>query len=395
MNTSGARRASIILGVFMAIVLIGSALLPLLRQEAAGTTGQTITPTDVPIPTFPAPADPASISFDAKYLHPTGIFEIAQPTGFAVSEPNTQPSLAQVNMINNPAQSVIDAYVEQPSGPITLEELDSHFDETKLNASWARFTNWTESARRIEDDRLIIDFSVVLNRQSYVARQYAWTDGEWIYTVRVLTPDNATETLRYLLDGVSESLTPLKQFAGTPFSWSAYYDAASGHIIRYPEMWTVSDSAEGRIASITGPEGQALRVENRADAQVADEAAARAWVEAERAGATILSVEPVERGGAAGFSVAYAFTNADGEAQSGLAVLLNGADGALHAANLRFPGAQVDLNAVSSQVTAAAPQAEATAEPDAVEDPNAYLAGVMRTFTLIEPFTTVEAATTE
>ncbi|MBC7814475.1 MAG: hypothetical protein H7175_25185, partial [Burkholderiales bacterium] len=95
----------------------------------------------------------------------------------------------------------------------------------------------------------------------------------------------------------------------------------------------------------------ALRVESEEET-VASEDAARAYVEGERADATILSVEPLERDSADGYSVAYSFRTVDGEAQSGLAVLLNGADELLHIADLRFAGADVDLNNVSEEQTA-------------------------------------------
>ena len=69
-----------------------------------------------------------------------------------------------------------------------------------------------------------MDFELQSNNQTFVARQEAWTDGDWIYSVRVVTPANATDTLRYVLEGVVESLEPKKEFAGTPFDWNAYFD---------------------------------------------------------------------------------------------------------------------------------------------------------------------------
>jgi hypothetical protein len=68
---SGARRASIILGVFMAIVLIAGVILPLFQQNIT-TTQPVPDPTAIPTATFPAPvADLNTISFDQLYLHPS------------------------------------------------------------------------------------------------------------------------------------------------------------------------------------------------------------------------------------------------------------------------------------------------------------------------------------
>jgi hypothetical protein len=391
MQASSARRASIILGAFMAVVLIAGAILPLIQQDASTT--QTIEPTDVPVPTFPPPiTDFSTISFDLNYLHPTGLYTIAQPTGFDVTEPNSTLTIAQVNMVDQTALSVIDAYVEDPGGPITPEELDARFDAATLAQSWSRFNNWEELSRRMEDDALLIDFEVELQDQTYVARQKVWTDGDWIYVVRVLAPDNATDFLVYMLDNLANSLQPFKMFVGTPFDWQAYYDNLLNHIIRYPSGWTVTDSAPGRTASITGTNGEALRVEAQPNTTVADEDAARAWVENQRSGATILSVEPVTRDAASGFSVAYAFTSVDGAPQSGLAVLLNGSDDTLHIANLLFPAENVDLNTIETTETTTEAEmtpeatAEATVEPvDLTAQLYSNLALSMSTFWLMPP----------
>lgn len=386
---NGAKRASVILGVFMAIVLIAGVVIPLFTGNTTTTTPIT-NPTEAPVPTFPAPvSDLNSILFDQYYLHPTGLFIIAQPTGYEISQPNSALTIAQVNMVNQAALSVIDAYVEDPAGPITSAELDARFDQAALAQSWARFSNWEEQSRRMDGETLLIDFEVTLQNQTYVARQKVWTDGEWIYVVRVLAPENATNFLVYMLDNLADTLQPFKVFVGTPFDWQAYYDHQVKHIIRYPQTWFVADSAPGRPASITGTAGELLRVETQANTTIADEAAAQSWVESQRSGATILSVAPVTREDISGFSVAYTFSTADGAAQSALAVLLNGPDGTLHIANLRFAAEDVDLNnlpAAAETVVEATPEAEATVEPVAVDTTalhNQNLALVMSTFRLM------------
>lgn len=389
---SGARRASIILGVFMAIVLIAGVILPLFQQNIT-TTQPVPDPTAIPTATFPAPvADLNTISFDQLYLHPSGLYTIAQPTGFDQMQPNSSATIAQVNMVNNATLSVIDAYVENPGGEVTVDQLSERLTEEALAATWTRFTNWDETSRRLDGDRLMIDFNIRLNNQNYVARQEVWTDGEWIYAVRVLTPNNAIEYLRYLLDNVKNTITPNKALATTPFDWTVTYDPVYNHLLRHPSDWQLVDGGSGRPTTLSGTDGVTVRIEGRANASVADEAAARAWIEAERPGATVLSVEPVERGEGQGFSVAYGFTTLDGEPQSGLAVLLNGADSVLHVANLRFPGNQVDLNAV--EITPeATPAPESALLPELGteftnpgDDPRVPpLAQAMDTFQLVAP----------
>jgi hypothetical protein len=389
MQQNQAKRASIYLGVFMAVVLVAGIFLPLIRQSENAIIPE---PTETPLPTFPPPpSDLASIRFDQAYLHPSGIFSIGQPDGWNASEPSKGPNIAQINLINDASLAVVDSYVE--ATPVSEAELSDHFTEQAIASSWSNFTTWQESSRSTGDDgRLTIDFSVTLQGRTYVARQIAWTDGTWIYVVRVLVPENATELLRYLLDNFVASMHPQTQFQGTPLDWDGYYDPSVSHIIRYPASWTLTDSAPGRPASISSSDGSTLRVESQAGASVADEAAARAWVEGRGSGITVTSVVPVTRELGQGFSVAYTTTTVDGGKTSGLAVLLNGPDGTLHTANLQFPASDVDLNTISArpgetpavEATAEA-TAEATSEPEAGNEEYAQLAEIMGTFYVIEP----------
>jgi hypothetical protein len=364
MQQQTAKRLTAIFGVTMAVIMGLSVILPSLGQNVAQNP-QTIQPTEAPIPTFPAPIDNNLISFDQLYLHPTGLFTVAQPSGWANAAPSNNIDNARVTFTNPQALSVIQVDVQKPSttdadgdganDTLTLDDVDAFYNTTYLEGSWRTtptsttgWTDWKEAGqRKRENDKLTMDFELSLNRQTYVARQTAWTDGDLIYSVRVVTPENATNQLLYLLDSVAATLTPSKENATTPFDWNAHVDSVDKYLIRFPPSWTLADSAPGLPASITNGRDVVLRVETEGGT-AADEAAARAWVEAERPGATILSVQPVTRGANTGFAVAYSFKNVDGDSQSGVALLLNGTD-KLYVANLRFPGADVDLNNADTQ----------------------------------------------
>ncbi len=394
MNNS-AKRASIYLGAFLAIVMLASVFAPLINQRASTTTTDTTAPTETVVPTFPPPpSNLNTISFDKVYLHPSGIFSIGQPDGWNASQPNKGQTIAQVNMINNDMLTVIDSYVD--ATPLTADKLSGYFNESVINASWSNFSQWSETNRVMDGGNLIIDFNVTLSGRTYVARQVVWTDNTWVYVVRVLVPENATDLLRYLLDNFVKTLQPQTEFLDTPFDWDAYYDPDNSHIIRYPSDWTVTDTAKGRPTSISTTSGSiSLRVEARADTTVADEAAARAFVEKERAGINVVSAVPVTRGLGQGFSVAYSYTTVDGSQQSGLSVLLNGPDGKLHIANLLFPTGGIDLNQVVLDAPETPATAEATVESTAEINATATqtanvqgfipLAEVMRTFNIIAP----------
>ncbi|MCC6616242.1 MAG: hypothetical protein IT320_22410 [Anaerolineae bacterium] len=376
----------------MAIVLIAGTILPLFSNNAQTTT-QTTDPTAIPSPTFPAPVtDFSGISFDQVYLHPSGLYTIAQPTGWAILNPVTQSEVAQVGMNNGENLSVIDAYIQKPALPVAdAQGISDTLTRDVLAQTWTRYNRWEETNRRIEDDRLIIDFSIVFNRQDYVARQVSWTDGQYIYSVRVVAPSNAIDLLHFLLDNLPATLHPVPGMDVAPFNWQAFYDPYAYHILRYPQTWSQQDVAAGRTASIIGTQGESMRVEISDLSGALDETAASDYVTSMVPNATILSVEPVTRDSADGFGVAYSTSNADGEPFSGYALLLTTGDGKLHTVNLRFPGSAIDLSTLpaATEAAAAEPTASADATPEpATSDPNAAYrdyATIMETFHIIEP----------
>ncbi len=326
------KRLSVLIGVVMVVAMFGSTLIPLFS-----TTPQVIQPTAMPEPTLPPPiTDLSTITFETRYLHPSGLFSVGVPSGWQTTTTVKNANEAVVNMINSSVFSVVVASVIRPTEPVaTVEEVSAFFNAEWLGPSWREYASWEETARRTEGDQLLIDFNVRQGGRNYIVRQRSWTDGDWIYFVRVLTLENGAEMLKYLVDTLPSTLQPNKQLADQPFDWTGYFDTVDRHLIRYPQTWTLEDAAPGRPASISG-DGVVLRVETVVG-PIADEAAARAWVQVSRPNATILSVAPIEEG-AGGWRVAYQFTNVDGDLQSGLSVLLNSADDKVHVANVRVPG---------------------------------------------------------
>lgn len=374
-----AKRASVILGVFMAVVLIGSTFLQLISRITRNTTPQTTAATATAIPTFPPPANADDLDFSTLYLHPTNIFAIGQPSGFDQASPTSNSNLAQVNMVNNTTLSVIDAFVQAPQEPVTTESLSDFFSADVLDRTWNFFSNWSESSRTTSATDLTIDFAVTLQQQQYVARQRAWTDGTWIYSVRVLAPANAVDYLRTLLDGATASMLPFTQFAGTPLNWAALYDNTSGMVIRYPAAWTVTDGGAGRPATVTSPDGATLRVEARPGQTVDSQDAAGAILQQIRPGATLVHIEEVSQAASqtaeatSGYQLTYTSATPDGEVQSGIAEILNGPNNTLFIAVLRAPTA--DLGSAG---------AEATVEPGSNA---AEYEMIMSTFGVLPPLT--------
>lgn len=358
------KRITLIFGISMALILALTTLLSAVTPNQPRAAA----PEPTPAATFPPPPAVESIAFARRTLHPAGLYTLAVPDGWEIREAvNTNQGLRTV-LENEALQSVIQVDVDRPpasteGGALTLDILDARFNQAWLGSSWLEYRNWEESERRRSaDDRLIIDFTLQHGGQTFVARQQSWTDGEWIYSVRVVTPQNATAALLHLLEGTADSLRPLKELADTPFFWNAWFDGERAHFIRYPDTWRRSDSAPGRPTSISGGEAS-LRLESL-DGPVADEAAAAGRVLARHAGAEVLSVSALERETGPAHAVAWSGRDVDGDRHSGLDVLLNDDDGQLHVASLRFPGLS-DLNSEEG----------AAAEPE--------LAQIMRSFRLL------------
>jgi len=368
MSNNGSKRALVIISILMVVAIGGSALLPLFTNNVVQTA---VPPTEVPKPTFPPPlTDFSSVSLDQDYLHPSGLFSVAQPTGWTPAAPVSNPTGAEITMNNPTLLSVIQVALQITPEPIdTLDKLDALYTSAALNDSWSNYRrdaqtgqNYRETGRKRENNQLTLDFELRNNRdQIFLARQVSWADGNWVYSVRVVMPEDAIDALKFMVDNLTPTVKGNQAaFDGTPADWNAYFDPTHNIVIRYPSTWTLDDGGPGRPASFSG-DNAVLRVETLPGLSAADEAAARAWVEANRPSAAILSVAPVTRGDLSGFAVAYTFSDADGNPQSGLALLLNSAD-ALHVANLRVAAPDVDFNT------------------DDLIEPYTTLANILRTF---------------
>ena len=131
---SGAKRASIYLGVFMAVVMVAGVVAAIDPAGRIDDDADQPLPTATVLPTFPPPpADFSSITFDKVYLHPSGIFSIGQPTDWNASQPNKgrdhragQPDQQRRSL------AVVDSYVEALPAPITSADLSAHFTEAAI-----------------------------------------------------------------------------------------------------------------------------------------------------------------------------------------------------------------------------------------------------------------------
>jgi hypothetical protein len=261
-----------------------------------------------------------------------------------------------MTMRNDAQASVVEVRLLKPTTPVTnATELGQIFNDDWLQSSWREYQSWDESLRQEVDGTVQIDFTLTRAGQNYIARQIARAVDGWVYVTRVITPTNGADMLRYVLAETDKTIAVQPVAGDVPLEWSSYSDAAWQHLIRFPATWQNVDGTAGVPASFQSPEGT-LRVDAVDGKTVTTEDEASAYATGTRSGLKVENVKAVTQGDSEGFQVAYTVTTLEGDTESGAMVLLNGADGKLHVANLRLNDAvAVNLN----DETAAAPYAEA------------------------------------
>jgi len=358
MNRNRTRWSVIIFAIFMSLIMVGSLAtgwLMNIAQQREFRRQQQAAAEPTPLPTFEPPPATDSLTFDTTALQGNAVFTVALPGpiewGAVESSFDNFANRARLLMRNN--RYVIESTAETPTEPVTtVADVDAYFNAQRLGSSWANYRTWEETARSTlttdaGQEVVQMDFELEFGGRTFVARQRAWTDGERIYTVRVVTPENATELLVTMLENVADSYEVVERYADIPLSWNAYYDESLAHVIRYPANWQVTDSAPGAPASIESQD-IALRVEAVEETEVTSDEAAEAYAAQQPYVTEVLTVTEVEREGLEGYAVSYRTRDLDGETGSGLVTLLNG-DGVLHVADLRVGAIEADLNAIDEE----------------------------------------------
>ncbi len=344
------KRLTVIIGIIMTVAMVGSLILPLISGQVAQSDAysQTPQPTRRPDPTPPPPPDTSAIDFDQQYLHPSGLFTVAAPTGWSTASNSNTADELRASLSNSDVQSVVEARIIKNHSEINdADGLSAFFDRSWLDQSWREYPSWDETSRKIADDgKLVIDFNLRRSRNYLIARQEAWIQDGEIYSVRVITAENAPQELKYLLQGVAKSVSRIGFYMDAPYEWQAYFDNVDKHMVRFPENWEVTDAADGLPATIISDD--AIMVVETHDVALRGEADAIHWIEASRDGLQSRTVEPVEVSGAPGYLISYGFTTIDGAPASGLALVLNGTDNRLHVANGRIGDLDVDLLGVDA-----------------------------------------------
>lgn len=334
-----------IIGIVMTVAMVGSLILPMISSQVGVGDSylETPQPTPFPEPTMPPPPDTAAIDFDSRYLHRSGLFTIGAPTGWSPASDSSSADELRAGLNNSEVQSVVELRVNKNhAGLSDAESLSDFLDATWLGHTWSGYTGWDETSRKILGDEVLqIDFNVRRGRSHLIARQESWIEDGDIYSARVVTAENASRELKYLLRGLANSVERVGDYASAPYDWDAYFDNSDKHMVRFPSNWEVTDSADGLPATIEGD--SLVLVVGTADVTLASEDAAMDWTESWRSGVKARSARAVEVAGATGYQVSYRLKTLDGALASGSMMMLRGTDDQVHIANIRMPHLDEDL----------------------------------------------------
>ncbi len=346
------QRITYAFGIGMAAIMVLSLFLPSLAP--ATTVLQDVPPTNTPAPpTFPAPIrDLSTLVIGDDYLHPSGVFAVGVPDGWSVNTNINDTQRLQTNLENQAIVGKIHIGLENPLNPVaSVAELNDYYNQGRLQQIWVTdYASWSELGRPSTADRLIINFRL-RDRQNrnFLAQHVAYVEDGYVHFTRVIMPENAQDSMFHLATLMDGQIKLNDQFRDTVFGWGATYDALSQWILRYPRSWIRTDGGDGLPTSIRADNGVNIRVETLADTTF-DQASAQSFVEGRFTHAEITSIEPIERNGGAGFSIAYQAQDFDGETVSGAVVVLNGENNFAYVASASIPEAGVDINDEESAV---------------------------------------------
>lgn len=347
---SGGRLAAM-LGLLMVLTVIISmvltTVLPAGVSRAPEVPEQTNyledpTPGAVVFPT-PDPDGPGLVQAILA-IHPAGTFTIAQPQGFTPSS-STSELVHSYSMVDTGRYAVVHAYLQAFAGPQNLDTLDIYNSEGTLAATWAEYDSWAETGREQAGGRLVLDFTLTLGENTYLARELTWPVPEnpaIVQVLRFVVPDNYLALLGELELMIIPSYDAIPEALTAPLDWPGIASKTGGYTLRYAPDWTLVEAASGSTTTLTTSDDNTLTLSSEAG-QIASEDDARTWAENSRTDVTVLAAEPVSRTYGEGFVVAYTFATADGEPQSGLSVLVNGEDNQIKTATLRLNDADVNL----------------------------------------------------
>lgn len=325
------------------------------KQAAAATP--TLINTATASPTRTSVPLPVDVTVSGTYFHPSGIFSVPLVNGWDLIPnfenqivPTIFDNYAEVDttFLNRTDSSVVSIIIEKVSSVKlnSIQDASAYLTNRYFSDAWANYSGgFSETARRIERDRLIIDFKVRDRGEDYLSRQVSRVNKGWLITIRIVVPGNDPELLNRLDQKLTPGLTFYPDLAAVPLEWVMLRDTsttAPAYFVKYPAQWVFNPTLN-TVDSVLSGATVSLNVTTELNKAARTVQSARAWVTAAQANAKILTVKAETRGTVTGFSVSYQYTNPEGTPQNAVATLLNSANNTLYTLTIKLSAGNVDL----------------------------------------------------
>lgn len=335
--------------ILMAVVLAVGTFATVINPDLGSSDdiASTVIPsTPRPTPfTFPTPEpNGPTLTLQPPIVNSSGLFQLAVPEGWEVTSNTYDFNLpgARSAFLNSSRLSVIDAQllvgINYPSHQALS---DDYFTTDYFFRAWGSYEGFTETSRTVGDS-IIIDFELGLGGQTYLARQIAWMDEDWVRLVRLVVPDNNPALLDQLQEMIVPTFISYDDQRGTSPTWVAYSDTERRLLIRHPNWVLVSGGSVPILEAPLLPASMILRVQEETLLSSLDEAEAFVQ-ETLRPEAAILSSQATNREYGNGYMVSFSHRDNEGNPVSALAVLLNDDANNLYIAEIRLTQSGVDL----------------------------------------------------
>lgn len=349
-----------VLGIVMTVIFIFVAIFPNTNEDEttlvptldAANTIPTLQPTSIVAPT-PDSGTP-QITLLEHRIHSTGLFQFLQPGDdwrLERDDYNTDYRRGSLIYVSPSRLAVVHAFVEIGTNYPTLQMLsDNLYTDVHFDSEWAQYGGWEMTNREVSDRFVTLEFALQDERNarlSYISRQISWLEADWLYTIRIVVPNNNPVLLNHLFDLAMPTMIGYRNIAVFPLlGWKQFSDIPQRLMIKLQEVWTLVGGSSGRpmtYAGATLTQGYEVTMQRFTGQPLDSLEAAQAWITNFRPGAAIIEGQVTQQTFASGYWFSYSYTNPDGEAISAAASLLNDDEGNLYIAELRSPESGVNF----------------------------------------------------
>ncbi|MCQ3932368.1 MAG: hypothetical protein DPW16_18110 [Chloroflexi bacterium] len=303
------------------------------------------TPTSLVAPTL-EPGIPQITILD-PHIHGTGLFQFFQPgDDWYLERDDYNPDYQRASTIYiSPSRlSVIHAFIEIGVTYYSLQEVnDLSYTDSFFNVEWGQFKSWRITNWQVTDDLITIEFALEDGRNEllkYIARQISWLEDDWLYTIRIVVPDNNQILLDQLFELASPTMIGYQNIGTLPLvGWHQFSDQSHRVMIKLPnDSRRISGSSGQPMTYVTSAIGDGrITIQRIANQSITSLDAVQTFLDTIYDDVTIIDSHLIEQAFATGYQVTYVYKTLSGDLVKVLAVLLNDTEGNLYLAELSIP----------------------------------------------------------